>query len=187
MQDGDRVALNQVAEAVYAEMKRRAAGILHQERPGHSLQATLLVNEAFMRLVSGQPVDFADRDHFYTLASRTMRRVVTDYYRKSKAEKRPPKQLKVDLDKLDVFDESQRDEVMMIDEALTELAGVRVRTAQALELYYYLGLGVQEIAPVLNVSQKTVQRDLAGGAKWMKLWFGVRTGDGEPSAESAES
>jgi len=172
MSAGEAEAAEHVAAAVYLELHRLAGFAMNRETRHHSLQPTLLVNEAFLRLLKGQPVDWQDRGHFFTLAAKIMRRIVTDHFRELDAQKRPPRQLQLSLEDAVVFSDYRREEALMVDEALDELGKVDSRAAKVVELRYFGGLTVEQTASVLNVADKTVQRDWDMAKWWLRRHFG---------------
>ena len=145
----------------------------------HSLQPTLLVNEAFIRLIQSPDIDWQDRQHFYTLAARMMRRIIIDYFRGRDAQKRPPRSLEVPLEGAVVFDDSRREESLdVLDEALEQLNKFDPRAASVVELRYFGGMSITEIASLLNVAERTVRRDWLVAQAWLKRYFDL------PASES---
>jgi RNA polymerase sigma factor (TIGR02999 family) len=174
MSAGEHDAVEHVASVVYRELHRLASYAIRREHRHHSLQPTLLVNEAFLKLIDGRQIDWRDRSHFFTLASRMMRRIVVDYFRQQGAAKRPPRQNQVLMDDVVVFNEERRDEALMIDEALQKLSAIDPRAAQVVEFRYFGGLTEVETAGVLNVSPVTVRRDWEMAEWWLKNHFGAQ-------------
>ena len=151
---------------VYAELHRLASHHMRMEARGHLLQTTALVHEAFLRLV-GADVEWQDRDHFFSLASRLMRRVLVDLARQRRAEKRGGGVSAVVLDEEQVAVEPS-EAVLALDQALDDFAKVDARKAEAIELRYFGGLTVAEIASVVGRSTATVERDLRIGKAWLQ-------------------
>jgi len=172
MSAGEPEAAEHAAAVVYQELHRLAGAVIHGESRYHSLQPTLLVNEAFMRLLKGQPVDWQDRNHFFTLAAKIMRRVVTDHFRGQDAQKRPSRQHQLSLEDVLIFSDDRREEALMVDTALDELSKVDARASQVVELRYFGGLTIDQTANVLNVADKTVKRDWDMARWWLKRYFG---------------
>ncbi len=137
------------------------------ERAGHSLQATALVNEAYMRLVDVQHVNWQNRAHFLAMAARLMRRILVDYARSRGYQKRGGNAVRITLDEMSIAGVEPNRELVALDDALTELAKVDERTGQVVELRYFGGLSVEETAAVLNVSVETVMRDWKHAKAWL--------------------
>jgi RNA polymerase sigma factor (TIGR02999 family) len=176
MSAGDETAANHVASVVYQEMRRQATLALSRESRNQSLQPTLLVNDAFLRLIKGRPIDWQDRSHFFNLTAKTMRRIVVDHFRQQNASKRPRPALAVPLEEAIVFDESRRDEALMIDESLEYLTEVHPRAAQVLSLWYFGGLRQVEIANLVGISDRQVKRDLREAELCLRRYFGIGSG-----------
>ena len=159
MSVGATEAADALYPRVYAELKSIARSRLASERQGHTLNATALVHEAYLRLVRQSEVDWQNRGHFYSIAARAMRRVLLDYAIARKAEKRGGGAPVVTLEAESVARESTVEEVLAIDEALTSLAELDPRQAQVVELRFFGGLKLDEIAETLGVSLASVNRD----------------------------
>ena len=172
MSAGEAEAADHVASVVYQELRRLASSALNGQNSGHSLQPTLLVNEAFLKLLKGQPIDWQDRGHFFALASRMMRRIVVDYFRSRRAEKRPPRDLAMSLLDQVVFSDDRREEVMLVDEALHKLSEVDSRAAKVVEMRYFGGFTVAQTAEILGVADRTVKRDWEMAQWWLKSYIG---------------
>ncbi len=155
---GHPEALDLLLPLVYEELKRMARIQLSRERRRHTLQATELVHEAFVKLVD-QKAGWQNRLHFYGIAARCMRRILVDHARKKRAAKRPQDAAAVDFDKADVGQSSGIDTLLALDEALERLAEQSPRQAQIAELKLFGGLEIAEIADVTGVSVATVKRD----------------------------
>jgi RNA polymerase sigma-70 factor (ECF subfamily) len=171
MSAGEESAAEHVASVVYRELHRLASGALRRERRYHSLQPTLLVNEAFLRLLNGKPVTWQDRRHFFSLAARMMRRIIIDYFRGQSANKRPPKNLQLSVDDAVVFRDDRRDEALMVDQALNKLSEIDSRSAMVVEFRYFGGLTLEETAEILAVGERTVKRDWEMARWWLKQYF----------------
>lgn len=163
---GDGDALDELTPMVYAELHRLAGHHMRMEGRGHLLQTTALVHEAFLRLV-GVDVDWRDRDHFFSLASRLMRRVLVDFARQRRAEKRGGGVSALSLDEDQVAIEPS-EAVLALDQALHAFAEIDERKAEVIELRYFGGLKVAEIASVVGRSTATVERDLRIGKAWLQ-------------------
>ena len=164
---GDEAALERLVPLVHAELHRIAMRMMQGERAGHSLQATALVNEAYLRLIDVRRVQWQDRNHFLSMAARLMRRVLVDHARNRRYQKRGGGAVRVTLiDALDLTREPGRD-LVALDEALTALAAIDERKSRVIELRFFGGLSVEETAAILEVSVDTVMRD----AKLAKAWL----------------
>ena len=159
--DGSSTAGDRLMPLVYDELHRIAEARMRREEPGHTLQATALVNEAYLRLV-GAGVDWVDRAHFFAVAARTMRRVLTDHARARQGAKRGGGDLSpVTLDGLSNEDGGPDQlDLVALSAAIDELAQHDQRKASAVELHHYAGLSYEEIARVLDASPATIHRDL---------------------------
>ena len=165
--DGDDAALEQLLPLVEAELKRLARAYMARERRGHTLQATALVNEAFVRLTGARRLRWQDRAHFLGIAARLMRRVLVDHARARGYQKRGGGARRVTLtDALVVAAEPPLD-LVELDRALDLLAAVDARKAKVVELRFFAGLSVEETADVLHVSNDTIKRDW----RLAKLWL----------------
>lgn len=165
---GDRRALRQLMPVVYTELRRIADRSMVRERGDHTLQATALVHEAFVRLFEGQPPTVKDRRHFYALAARVMRRVLVDHARTLKAARRGGGALKISLEQAEEPVSSPVTDLLDLDQALTALAKVDRRKARIVEMRFFAGLEVKETAELLGVSVPTVLADSRIARAW--LW-----------------
>ena len=166
--NGDRSAADQLMPLVYDELHGLAEHFMAQERVDHTLQATALVNEAYMRLIDQTQVDWQGRAHFCAVASQMIRRILVDHARKRSAAKRGGGASRVDLtDVLDLSEEIGVD-LLGLDEALQELRGLHERQARVVELRFFGGLNVQETAAVLEVSPRTVKGDWRLARAWLR-------------------
>ena len=163
---GDREAAERLAVALYNELRQIARKHMRQERSGHTLQTTALVNEAYLRLM-GVRMEFHDRVHFFAFAAQTMRRVLVDYARSRGYAKRGAGAVAVPLVEgaMDLPDRSA--DVVALDEALSELAMNDPRKARVVELRFFGGLSVEETAVALSVSPQTVLRDWSLAKAWL--------------------
>ena len=164
---GDHAAFERLVPLVHAELHRIASGYMRGERHGHSLQATALVNEAYLRLIDAQRVKWQDRTHFLSMAARLMRRVLVDHARSRGYRKRGGDAVRVTLvDDLVIPQQPGRD-LVALDDALTALACVDARKSRIVELRFFGGLTVEETADVLKVSAETVMRDWKLAKAWL--------------------
>jgi RNA polymerase sigma factor (TIGR02999 family) len=164
---GNKNAADELIPLVYSEMRKLAAHYLKNEREGHTLQPTALVHEAFLKLV-GQETEWQNRDHFFAMAANLMRRILVDYARRYKANKRGGEAEKVSLEDAFVFVKERPSEMLALDEALEELAKIDPRRAKVVELKFFGGMNHEEIAKVLSVHVNTVLRDWNLARAWLK-------------------
>lgn len=158
MRKGDRGAAERVLPLLYGELHRLADGYMRRERPDHTLQATALIHEAFLRL-AGEEIDWHDRAHYIGFAAHVMRQVLVDHARAHQAQRRAGGMHRVEMrDDLAVSPE-RLDEVVAVDAALTRLAAENARQARVVELRYFGGLSVDQIAQVLDIAPRSVKRD----------------------------
>ena len=162
---GDKDALDQLTPLIYDDLRRIAARQLRSERPGHTLQATALVNEAYARLVEVD-LAFQDRAHFLSIAARTMRRILTDYGRARRSQKRGGGISPVTLHE-DLVADSTSTDIVDIDDALVNLAEIDARKSDVLVLHFFGGMTFDEIAKALDISTATVDRDLRLAQAWL--------------------
>jgi RNA polymerase sigma-70 factor (ECF subfamily) len=155
---GDQESLRVLLPLVYSELRRLARHHLHGERPNHTLQSTALVHEAYLRLVKPGSVRFENRGHFYALASQMMREILVDYARKRRASKRDGGE-RLTLDEAVEWTGSKGVDLLALDDALNELAKLNPRQSRIVELKFFGGLSITEVAEVLGVSTATVERD----------------------------
>jgi RNA polymerase sigma factor (TIGR02999 family) len=165
--DGDSRALEQLTPRVYRELRRVAAHLLQNERPGYSLQSADLVHEVYLRLVKAQDVDWQHRAHFFAVAATLMRRILLDRARRQAAAKRGGKARALDLDKTVDVAQTPARELVALDDALDALAEVDPRKARIVELRFFGGLSVKETAEVVKVSSDTVMRDWKVARAWL--------------------
>jgi RNA polymerase sigma-70 factor, ECF subfamily len=164
---GDPSALDRLIPIVHDELHRIARACLAGERPNHSLQATALVNEAYLRLIETQHVNWQNRAHFLAMAARLMRRVLVDFARSKQYQKRGGGCVRVTLvETIDLSDEPGRD-LVALDDALEALAKVDERKSRVIELRFFGGLSVKDTAEALQVSPETVMRDWKLAKAWL--------------------
>jgi RNA polymerase sigma factor (TIGR02999 family) len=165
-QSGDREALEALVPLVYKELRDIARYHLQRERPGHTLQSAALVNEAYLRLVEQRPFDTNSRGHFLAVASRLMRQILVDYARSHGAAKRGADN-RVELDLSLVLAKVPSADVIAVDDALTGLAKLDEQQSRIVELRFFGGLAIEEIAESLSVSASTVKRDWNVAKAWL--------------------
>ncbi len=167
---GDPEASAQLLPLIYDDLRRTAREYMRRERPGHTLQPTALVHEAYLRLTRGATIEWQGRAHFYSLAARTMRRVLVNHARDRKRLKRDGIQVTISLDEAgDPSEPSTRNEVDItaIDQALERLSHVYPRQSQVVEMRFFADMQARDIADVLQVSEKTVLRDWQFARLWL--------------------
>lgn len=164
---GDIRARDELAPLVYAELRRRAAAYLRRERPDHTLQPTALVHEAYLRLVGQERVAWQNRAQFFGIAAQMMRRVLIDHARAHQAAKRPHGAWRVVVEEQHAIAAPPDCELMLLDQALTELSALDPRQAKIVELRYFGGMSEQEVAEVLQVSRSTVTREWQSARAWL--------------------
>jgi RNA polymerase sigma factor (TIGR02999 family) len=164
---GDESALGQLAPLVESELHRLAQRYLRQERPGHTLQPTALVNEAYLRLLDWKNVDWQNRAHFMGMAATMMRRILVDHARHHSFLKRGGEAIKVSLDAEQIVSSERDPDLIALDEALTRLAEIDARKSQVIELRFFGGLSVEEAAEVMKISPRTVKREWSLAQAWL--------------------
>jgi len=164
---GDIVARDQLVEVVHQELRRRAAARLRKERPGHVLQPTALVHEAYIRLVGQGEADWQNRAHFFAVASEMMRRILVDHARRRKMAKRSGGWARVTLDEATAQRDPPDVDVLDLDTALSELASFDGRKSRVAELRFFGGLSLEDIARALDISRATVEREWQAARAWL--------------------
>jgi RNA polymerase sigma factor (TIGR02999 family) len=166
---GDEHAAAQLIPLVYKELRRIAAAMMRHERPDHTLQPTAVVHEAFIRLLSDERMGFQSRAHFFAIAARAMRRLLVDHARRRRADKRGGEEWQeVDLSDDIVLTPARSDAVIALDDALGKLEALDARQAQIVEMHYFAGNSVDEIAAFLGVSERTIKRELQTARLFLK-------------------
>jgi RNA polymerase sigma factor (TIGR02999 family) len=164
---GDRAALDQLLPVVYQELRRMAGNYLRQENPGHTLQPTALVHEAWLRLIDQARVDWRNRAQFFGVAAQMMRRILVDHAKAKHREKRGGDAVKLSLDDVINLSGERAADLLALDDALDELTRVDERKSRVVELRYFGGFTVEEIAQILEVSPETVMRDWKLAKAWL--------------------
>ena len=162
---GDSQALDDLTPLVYKELRQLAAANLRKERQGHTLQPTALVHEAYLRLVDQKTPSWQNRSHFFGMAARLMRQILVDHARRRNAGKRAG--LTVSLDEAVSFQQERNGDIVALDFGLCALEKFDARKCKAVELHYFGGLSIDEIARALEVSPVTVRRDLRMAEAWL--------------------
>ena len=165
--NGDQEALEKLTPLLYGELRRLAESYLRRERPNHTLQATALVNEAFLQLLGNNPVDWQNRAHFFGIAARLMRQILVDHARAHSARKRGSGQDALPLDDAIEVPGTRASDVVALDDALQDLAAFDDRKSRIIELRYFGGLSIEETAEVAGISVATVRRELRMAEAWL--------------------
>jgi RNA polymerase sigma factor (TIGR02999 family) len=165
--DGDKTALDRLMPLVYAELRRLAKSYMRRERPGHTIQTTALIHEAYLRLIDADQVRVENRRSFFGVAARLMRQVLVDLARERHSQKRGGAARQVSFDEALVISKQPDEGLLALDEALKELARIDARKSQMVELRFFGGLSVAETAEALNVSVETVHRDWRLAKSWL--------------------
>jgi RNA polymerase sigma factor (TIGR02999 family) len=164
---GKQNAANRLMELVYGELHRLAAGQMRRERGEHTLQATALVHETYLRLCGSEPIDWQNRAHFFAVAAQQLRRVLVDYARRRQSQKRGGGQIRFALEEGDGPVVSRDERLVAIDEALTRLEAMDDRAARVIELRFFGGLSEKEAAEALGISVATLKRDWEFARTWI--------------------
>lgn len=166
--NGDEAARDQLMSVVYQELHRLAHHYMKRESPGHTLQTSALVNEAFVKLIDQRNVRWQNRAHFFGIAAQMMRRILVDYARQRRYAKRGGDAKHVTLNEGLIVTDQRSADVVALDEALTELAKIDERKSKVVELRFFGGLSIEETAEILAVSPGTVMRDWTLAKAWLK-------------------
>ena len=167
LSNGDRSAAADLLPLVYEELRSLANHYFADERSDHTLQATALVHEAYLKLVKGEPRKWDNRAHFFRVAAAVMRHILVDHARKGRRQKRGGGGRKLPLDEAAAMFEERALDLIALDEALVKLASIDPRKSRIVELRFFAGLNVEEVAETLNVSPRTVKSDWS----FAKLWL----------------
>jgi RNA polymerase sigma-70 factor (ECF subfamily) len=166
MQGGDPTASEKLLPLVYNELHRLAESYMRRERPNHTLQPTALINETYLRL-TGDTINWQNRAHFVGVAANIMRRVLVDHARAHKAGIRGGNLQRVEFEEGIAISKERSTEMLLLDDALNKLEEVNPRQAKVVELRYFGGLSVEEIAAILNIGPRTVEREWASARVWL--------------------
>jgi RNA polymerase sigma-70 factor (ECF subfamily) len=172
VQAGKAGSTDELIPLLYDELRRLAAGYLRRERPGHTLQPTALVNEAYLRLVEQKDAPWNGLAHFIGIAARVMRQVLVDHARRKGAQRRGGAKPKLTLNEAIVYSNEQPGELLAVDELLTRLADLDAQQARVVELRVFGGLSIEETAEALCISPATVKRDWAMAKAWLTREIG---------------
>ena len=164
---GDRSAFDKLYPLVHDELRRIARRQMSQERPGHTLQATALVNEAYLKLAGQDGLEWHNRAHFYAVCAKVMRHILIDHARSHARDKRGGGAVQVSLDEVAIAFEERAEELVALDEALASLEQMDPRKGEIVQLRYFGGLSIEETAEVLDVSPRTVRREWRRAKAWL--------------------
>jgi RNA polymerase sigma factor (TIGR02999 family) len=165
---GDQAALDKLLPLVNAELRQLARRYMRRESPGHTLQTSALVNEAYLRLIDQKHVQWQNRAHFFGIAAQLMRRILIDHARKAHYAKRGGGAIKVSLDEAAAVTEARAAELVAVDEALEKLTAMDARKGRIVELRFFGGLTEEETAEVMGISLPTVQREWRAAKAWLR-------------------
>lgn len=166
-QVGDRAALDELLPLVYKELKQIASRQLAHERANHTLQATALVHEAYLRLIDQHSVDWRNRAHFFSIAAEMMRRILVNYAVSRQAQKRGEGETLLSIDEVISFPNRQNLDLVSLDDALNRLAEFDPTQAKIVEMRFFAGLTNEEVAEILGVSDSTIKREWRSAKAWL--------------------
>jgi RNA polymerase sigma-70 factor (ECF subfamily) len=166
--NGDQAALDKLLPLVNVELRQLARRYMRRENPGHTLQTSALVNEAYLRLIDQKSVRWQNRAHFFVIAAQLMRRILIDHARSHHYAKRGGGALRVSLDEAAAVTEARAAELLAVDEALEKLTAMDARKGSIVELRFFGGLSLEETAEVLGISSPTVQREWRAAKAWLR-------------------
>jgi len=165
--DGDQSALKGLTPIVYSELRRLAHRYMSREHPGHTLQTTAVVNEAYLRLINRQRVRWQNRAHFFAIAAHVMRSILVDHARSHAYAKRGGGARKIALDEAMIISQERAAEVVALDEALGQLAEIDPQQSRIVEMRFFAGLTIEETAEVLSLSPATIKREWSTAKAWL--------------------
>ncbi|HEV2665074.1 MAG TPA: sigma-70 family RNA polymerase sigma factor [Blastocatellia bacterium] len=166
--NGDQAALDELASQVYSELRRLARYYLSQERPGHTMQPSDLVQEAYLRLVDEKEIDWQNRAHFFGVAAMRMRHILVEHARGRQAAKRGGGEYRMSLCEADRLTENRDVNLLALDDALQKLEALDPQKARIVELRYFSGLTIEQTAEALRISPATVKRDWSMARAWLR-------------------
>jgi len=166
--NGDQAALDELASQVYSELRRLARYYLSQERHGHTLQPSDLVQEAYLRLVDEKEIDWRNRAHFFGVAAKRMRRILVEHARGRQAAKRGGGEYRLSLSEADRLPEKRNVNLLALNDALQRLEALDPQKARIVELRYFCGLTIEQTAEALRISPATVKRDWSMARAWLR-------------------
>lgn len=165
--NGDQAALDELLPLVNSELRKLASRYMRRESPGHTLQTSALVNEAYLRLIDQKNVQWQNRAHFFGIAAQLMRRILIDHARSHQYQKRGGGAIQVSLDEAAAVTEARAAELLAVDEALEKLTAMDARKGRVVELRFFGGLTEEETAEVMKISVPTVQREWRAAKAWL--------------------
>jgi RNA polymerase sigma factor (TIGR02999 family) len=168
---GDHAALDALIPVVQSELRRLAGNYMRNERPGHTLQPTALINEAWMRMAQQNQPQYEGRSHFVAIAAQYMRQILVDHARKKNAGRRGAGTHAVAIDDVAIFAPERSADLVALDDGLKELAGFDEWQARIVEMHFFGGLSYEEIAEFLKIGRSTVIRDLRMAQTWLKNYM----------------
>lgn len=168
LKGGDRSAWERLLPVIYDELRELASRYLRRERKGHTLQPTALVHETYLKLVGQSQVDWHGRAHFFAVAAQAMRRILVDYARQHLAAKRGGGRHRITLDEQLIAQSRDQEDVLALEDALVKLAELDSRQAKMVELRFFGGLNVAEVAEVLGTSKRTAEREWTMVRSWLR-------------------
>jgi RNA polymerase sigma factor (TIGR02999 family) len=174
---GDSEASARLITLVYSELRAMAGRCMRRERPNHTLQATVLVHEAYLRLAGQDKIQWQSRAHFFGIAARVMRRILLDYAREHRAKKRSGGAIQVTLNDALIVSEDHLEDVLILDECLEKLAAVDPQQSRLVELRFFAGMTVEETAEVMGISTATVKREWSHAKAWLIRAMKARPAD----------
>ncbi len=174
--NGDELALEQLMPLVYAELHKMAERYMQRQQVGHTLQPTALIHEAYVKLAGSAEENWENRAHFFGVASKPMRHILVDHVRKRNFEKHGGKLDRVDIDEVIIVSQERATDLVELDDALTQLFEIDERKGKVVEFRYFGGLSNDEIAEILKVSSKTVERDWNFARSWLLRELSVNKG-----------
>lgn len=166
--DGNKDAVNNLMPLVYDEFHKMAQRYMNRESSGHTLQPTALVSEAYLKIVDQKNVNWQGRSHFFAVGAQAMRRILVDHARKKKSEKRGGGQINLELNEEIALTPNKDEDIIAVDDALKALEQIDERQARIVEMRFFGGLSVQEVAEVLNVSKRTVEAEWTMIKAWLR-------------------
>ena len=167
LQKGDPCAASRLLPIVYGELRRLAAHYMRGEKPGQTIQATELVHEAYLRLVGEEHIDWQGKTHFFAMAAKSMRRILVDRARKKMAEKHGGREGRLELKEAFVFSPGKSKDIIALDDALKRLQEISPRQGRIVEMRFFGGFSVEEIAKIEGVSPRTVKQDWSLARAWL--------------------
>lgn len=175
---GERRDVDALMAAIYDDLRRLAVGQMRSERHDHTLQPTALVHEAYLKLIDQRNTDWKDRVHFFAVASRIIRRILVDHARERAAQKRGGQAERMAFEKVEEMEQADGVDVVALDAALTELAALDETQAKIVEMRYFGGLPIEEIAEVLSLGKRSVDRHWAAAKAWLLFRLASETSGG---------